>query len=131
MKIKLNSDDNLLLKETLKLYYVIVVTSVFHEGVKYYPEVSLNKCFYKLWMLESLLGLMCLKELMWIKPVTRTNALFYNCFFPKVNFRYQPKRCDGCHNLIQKAMTLNDAAIISVTGNIWEFFFTIQTKMKP
>ena len=48
MKIKLNSDDNLLLKETLKLYYVIVVSSVFHEDVKYYAEVFSNKCFYKL-----------------------------------------------------------------------------------
>ena len=49
MKIKLNSDDNLLLKKTLKLYNMaIIVRSVFHEGNKYYPQVLLEECLDKL-----------------------------------------------------------------------------------
>ena len=53
MKVKFNSDDDLPLKKTLKLYnLVIVVRSVFHEGTKYYPQVFLDECLYKLQLLE-------------------------------------------------------------------------------
>ena len=48
MKIKFNSDDDLPLKKTLKLYNMVVVRSVFHEDNKYYPHVSLNEYLYKL-----------------------------------------------------------------------------------
>ena len=48
-KIKFNSDDDSRLKKTLELHnMVIVLRSVFHEGKKYYPQVSLDECFYKL-----------------------------------------------------------------------------------
>ena len=49
MKIKFNSDDDLLLKKTLKLRnMVIVVRYVFHEGSKYYPQFVLAESLYKL-----------------------------------------------------------------------------------
>ena len=49
MKIKYNRDDDLALNKTLKFRsMVIIVRSVFHEGNKYYPQVFLNECFYKL-----------------------------------------------------------------------------------
>ena len=39
MKIKFNSDDNLPLKETLELFnMIIVVMSVFYEGIAYHPQ---------------------------------------------------------------------------------------------
>ena len=39
LKIKLNSDDDLLLKKTLELYNtIIVIGSVFHKSNKYYPQ---------------------------------------------------------------------------------------------
>ena len=47
MSIKFNSDDHFHL--TLDLYnMVIVVRSVIHEGNKYYPQVCLDECLYKL-----------------------------------------------------------------------------------
>ena len=53
MKIKFNSGDDLHLKKTLELSNImIVVRAVLHKGNKYYPQAFLNKCFYKLWMLE-------------------------------------------------------------------------------
>ena len=49
MKIKFNSDDDSRLKKTLELHdMVIVLGSVFHGGKKYYSQVSLDECFYKL-----------------------------------------------------------------------------------
>ena len=42
--MKFNSDDDLPLKKTLKLYnMVIVVRCVFHEDNKYYPQVLLDE----------------------------------------------------------------------------------------
>ena len=49
MNIKFNSYDYLLLNKTLELHnMIIVVRAVFHEGNKYYPQVFLEKCLYKL-----------------------------------------------------------------------------------
>ena len=48
-KIKFNSDDDLTLKEKLEHYNMImVVRSIFHESNKYYPQVFLDECLYKL-----------------------------------------------------------------------------------
>ena len=49
MKIKLSSDDNLPLNKTLKLHNItIVIRSAFQEDNKYYPQVFLDECLYKL-----------------------------------------------------------------------------------
>ena len=48
LKIKFNSDDDLSLKKTLKLYdMLIVVRSVFHEDNKFYQRVFLEECLYR------------------------------------------------------------------------------------
>ena len=49
MKIKFNLDNDLPLNQTLELRnMIIIIISVFHEGNKYYPEVFLDECLYKL-----------------------------------------------------------------------------------
>ena len=49
MKIKFNSDDDLLLRKTLELHNIIMIArSVFHEGNKYYLQIFLDKCLQKL-----------------------------------------------------------------------------------
>ena len=50
IKIKFNSNDELPLKETIKIpTMTIVVRAVFHENNKYYRQVFLGKCInYKL-----------------------------------------------------------------------------------
>ena len=46
----------------------------------------------------------------------------------KINFRIQPKVCNGSHDLTQKAVNFNDAAFFSVKGNDYTFhFFNIST----
>ena len=48
MKIKLNSGDNLPLKQTLELHnMVIVVRSVSQEDNEFYPQVFLDECLYR------------------------------------------------------------------------------------
>ena len=49
MKIRFNSDDNLSLNKTLKIYNMtIVIRSVFEEHGKFYPQVHLDECLYEL-----------------------------------------------------------------------------------
>ena len=49
MKIKFNSNDYLSLKKPLELCNMVInVRSVFHEDNKYYPQVLIDKCLYKL-----------------------------------------------------------------------------------
>ena len=49
MKIKCNSDDELPLNKTIEIpSMIIVVKAVFHENNKYYPQVFLDECLYKL-----------------------------------------------------------------------------------
>ena len=49
MKIKFNSDDELSLNKFIEIpTMTIVVRVVFHKNSKYYPQVFLDKCLYKL-----------------------------------------------------------------------------------
>ena len=49
MKIKLNFYYDLTIKKTIELFNMIIVARfVFHEGNKYYPQVFLDECLYKL-----------------------------------------------------------------------------------
>ena len=48
MKIKFNSDDNMSLNKMLMLHMLtVIVRSVFEEDDKYYPQVFLDECLYK------------------------------------------------------------------------------------
>ena len=56
-----------------------------------------------------MVGLMYPKEL--IKPINHVNVLFLIIItFLKVNFRFQPKICNVCHNLMQNAMSFIDCS---------------------
>ena len=49
MKIKFNSDDELRLNKMTEILSIkIVARAVFHENNKYYPQVFLDECLYKL-----------------------------------------------------------------------------------
>ena len=49
MKIKFNLDDELPLNKMMEISsMILVVRAVFHDNNKYYPQVFLNECLYKL-----------------------------------------------------------------------------------
>ena len=49
MSINFDTDDNLPLNKTLKLYNMtIIVRSVFEEDGKFYPQIYLDECLYEL-----------------------------------------------------------------------------------
>ena len=41
------------------------------------------------------------------------NICHYWCF-KDIGFKYEPYLCNGCHDLMQKAMSFNDVAIVYV-----------------
>ena len=48
--------------------------------------------------------------------------------FLEVNVTFQPKVCDGYHDFMQKVMSFNDFAIVSVKANDYKSCFWHMTK---
>ena len=43
--------------------------------------------------------------------------IYHYWYFLDKNFNYQLHLCNRCHDLMQKAMSFNDVAIVSIKGN--------------
>ena len=52
---------------------------------------------------------------------------FYWYFLDK-NVSYKPYLCNGCHDLMQKAMNFNDVDIVSIKGNDYRIHFWYMSK---
>ena len=44
-------------------------------------------------------------------------------FFSDKDFKYEPYLCNGCHDLMQKAMNFNDVAIVSIKEKFYRIHF--------
>ena len=55
------------------------------------------------------------------------NICHYGYFLDK-NFNYQPHICNGCHGLMQKAMSFSDVAIVSIKGDDSRIHFWYMSK---
>ena len=44
-------------------------------------------------------------------------------WFKDIGFKYEPNLCNGCHGSMQKAISLNDAAIVYVKGSPYRIHF--------
>ena len=86
MKIKFNSGDNLPLNKPLKVHNMtITIRSVFKgisEGIDVNETNLLKEC----------------------------DVCLYWCF-KDIGFKHEPYLCNGCHNLMQKAMSFNNISI--------------------
>ena len=49
-------------------------------------------------------------------------------YFLDKNFNYEPYLCNGCHDLMQKAINFNDVAIVSIKGNDYRIHFWYMNK---
>ena len=129
MKIKVDSYDNLSLNKMIKLHNMtIVIRSVFQGDNKYYPHVFLDKCLYKLKMLEH--NRIDISEEI---DVNKTNAwkecdICHYWYFKKIDFRYEPYLCNCYHGLMQKAISFNDVAIVPVKGSDYRTHFWYMSK---
>ena len=49
-------------------------------------------------------------------------------YFRDIGFKYEPYLCNGCHDLMQKAMSYNNIAIVYVKGNAYRISFWYVSK---
>ena len=118
LKIKFNSDDNLSLNKILELHNMtIVIRSIFQEDGEYYPQIFIDECFCELQILEYYR--IDLSEGI---DVNKTNAskegdVCNYWYFEDIGFKYEPYLCNGCHDLMQKAINFNDVATVSIKGS--------------
>ena len=129
MKIKFNSDDDLALNKPLKFHLMtITIRSVFEEDSNFYLQLFLDDTFYELNMLEY--------EKIDIAEgidVNKTNLskecdICHYWYFKDIGFKYEPYLCNGCHNLMQKAMSFNNVAIVYIKGNSYTSYFWYMSK---
>ena len=63
---------------------------------------------------------------MLIKQVNQRNVIFVTIDILKILvFRYEPYLCNGCDNLMQKAMIFNNVAIVYVKGSAYTIHFLV------
>ena len=60
--------------------------------------------------------------------IKKTNAskecdICHYWFLKDVDYKYEPYLCNGCHDLMQKAMNFNDVAIVSIKRNDYRIQF--------
>ena len=49
-------------------------------------------------------------------------------YFKNIVFKYEPYPCNGCHDLMQQAMSFNNVAIVYVKGNAYRITFWYMSK---
>ena len=49
-------------------------------------------------------------------------------YFKDIGFKYEPYLCNSCHDLMQKAMSFNDVAIIYVKESAYRIYFWHMSK---
>ena len=54
--------------------------------------------------------------------------IWHYWYFKYIGFMYEPYLCSGYHDLMQKAMSFNDVAIVYVTGRAYRIHFWYMSK---
>ena len=77
-------------------------------------------------MIESIF----LKELILIKQVSKKSVIIATIgwYFNDIGFKYEPCLCNGCHDLMQKAVSFNNVAIVYVKGSSYIINFWYMSK---
>ena len=114
MEIKFNFDDNLQLNKPLKFHAMtVIVISVFGEDGIQATQTMLE--YDRIDISEGI-------------DVNKTNAseecdICHYWYFKDIGFKYKPYLCNGCYDLMQKAMTFNNVAIVHVKGSAYRIHF--------
>ena len=59
---------------------------------------------------------------------SRECDICHSWYFKDICFKYEPYLCNDCHDLMQKALSFNDVAIIYVKGSTYRIYFWYMNK---
>ena len=65
--------------------------------------------------------------------INKTNAskeckIYYYWYFKDIGFKYELDLCNGCHGLMQKAISFDNIVIVYVKGNAYRIYFWYMSK---
>ena len=60
---------------------------------------------------------------MLLMKVSNECGIFHYWCFKDIGFKYEPYFCNGCHDLMQKAMSFNNIATVYVKGSAYGIHF--------
>ena len=60
--------------------------------------------------------------------VSKQCDIWHDWYFKDIGFRYEPYLCNGCHDLMQKAMSFKDLAIVYIKGSAYRIHFWYMSK---
>ena len=66
--------------------------------------------------------------MMLIKQVCQKNDICHYWYFKDVDFKYEKYLCNGCHDLMQKAMSFNNVVIAYVKEGAYRIHFWYTSK---
>ena len=92
------------MNKPVKLHLLtIIIRCVFSEDGKFYPQYNTKK-------------LLMMKELITVKiQILQDIVMFVSFGFLKTkNFNYEDYTCNGCHNLLTMAFSLDNIAVLNV-----------------
>ena len=80
-----------------------------------------HKCY-------SMIELIFQKDLILIKQMHQKNVIFVITSILDKGFKYESYLCNGCHDLMQKAMNFNHVAIVVSKGSDYRIYFWYMSK---
>ena len=58
-------------------------------------------------------------------------SIYHYWYFRNIGFKHEPYLCNGCHDLMQKAISFDNVAIVYVKGNAYRTHFWYMSKDDP
>ena len=62
------------------------------------------------------------------KKLSKECDICHYWYFKDIGFKYEPYLCNGCHDVMQKAVDFNNAAIVYVKGSAYRINFWCMSK---
>ena len=60
--------------------------------------------------------------------LSKESDICHYWYFENIGFKFEPYICNGCHDLMQKAMSFNNIAIVSIRGSSYRIHFWYMNK---
>ena len=60
--------------------------------------------------------------------LSKEGGICHYWYFKDIGFKFEPYLCNGCHDLMQKAMSFNNIVVVYVNGSAYRIYFWYMRK---